>query len=212
MDVQQALLTRRTIPKYEPGPIDEEALREALTAAVHAPNHKLTNPWRFVRVGHETREKLLPIAWELKKAESPEARETIRKKFMNPAVLLVAAQIKTDDAFRAKEDYAACACAIQNLMLSLHGRGIGSMWGTGGPTRDQRTYDLLGIDRDKEEIIGFVWVGRAAAVPNPPKKTVHGVLPRISVSRDDRDRRSGIRIECRWGVKKGQDESFSTLR
>ena len=167
MNVHEALLNRVTVHNYEQTDIDDEVVERAIEAAVAAPNHKMTEPWRFVRVGRGTRTKLLPIAIELKARKS--GREpndaltaAVTKKIINPAELIVVCQVRTDDAFTSKEDYAAISCAIENMLLSFHADGIGSKWGTGGVTRDPRTYEILGVDPEDEAIVGFVWAGTPA--------------------------------------------------
>ena len=52
---EDLVISRRTIHSYRPEAIEEEVVQRALRAAHHAPNHKLTWPWRFTRVGPETR-------------------------------------------------------------------------------------------------------------------------------------------------------------
>ncbi len=180
MSTHQTLLQRRTIQRFADGPIDEKALFRALEAALRAPNHKLTNPWRFTRVGPEVRAQLTELGIRLKcaKKDNPtdDYRDFLQAKFGNPAELLVVSQILDDDPFRRKEDYAAVACAIQNLCLSLWADDIGSKWGTGGLTRHPDTYRYLQIDSDIEEIVGFVWIGQPETVPDPPRDPLDQVL------------------------------------
>lgn len=184
MDVQQALLSRRTIHDYMPEPIDDSAIDRALEAAVRAPNHKLTNPWRFTRVGPTMRARItrhavaLKVAKKIKKKGevSQQYRDKIAAKFGNPAALVVVSQVLDDDPFRRREDYAATACAIQNFCLSLWGEGIGSKWSTGKVTRDPGIYELLAIDQDCEEIVGFVWAGKPEVVPDPAREPLAAVV------------------------------------
>lgn len=160
--------TRRTIHKYRPEPVDQTAVDRALEAAHWAPNHKLTWPWRFTRVGPEVRASITELAVRVKEEKvslSEHQRAGVVAKVSNPAVLIVASVVRSQDAFQGREDYAATSCAIQNLMLSLHADGIGSKWGTGAVTRRPETYRLLGIDESAEEIIGFLWVGVPEVVP-----------------------------------------------
>jgi nitroreductase len=167
MNIQELMADRRTVHDYRPGPLPEGALERALQAAVCAPNHRMTEPWRFVRVGPEGRQALLEISADLKSSGGatplpPAALEKLRAKMLTPSELLVLSQVKVDDPEMAREDYAAIACAVQSAMLAFWSEGIGSKWSTGDVTTDERTYARLGIDPTREEIVGFLWVGYAA--------------------------------------------------
>jgi nitroreductase len=147
-----------------------EVVNRALTVALAAPNHRMTEPWRFTVVGREAREPLVAISIELKGKKSggkvdPSTANSVRDKMVNPAWLIVVSQVRNANPSVAREDYAAVACAIQNLMLSLHADGIGSKWSTGAVVSDPRSYQHLGIDSEREEIVGFVWVGLPAKPP-----------------------------------------------
>lgn len=176
--LQTTILERRTVHDYTLEPLPEGALERALECALRAPNHKLTNPWRFTRLGAKARATLTTLALDIKCPEraNPKRVETIRTKFTNPPELIVVSQLRNpDDPFRQKEDYAAVACAIQNMSLSLWSEGIGSKWSSGGVTQDARTYELAHIP-DNEEIVGFVWAGLAQKIPNPPRAPLDAVL------------------------------------
>jgi nitroreductase len=173
MDVLKVILERRTVHDYSDRAIPEGALERALEAAASAPNHRMTEPWRFTRVGRQSREELARISIDLKTdgGKSPlsaSGEAKARDKILKPAELLVISQVIDEDPDVAQEDYAAVACATQNILLSLACEGIGSKWSTGGVTTDPRTYSLLGIDAARERIVGFVWIGYPA-LENPPK-------------------------------------------
>jgi nitroreductase len=172
-DVRRVILERRTVHDYSDRAIPEGALERALEAAAAAPNHRMTEPWRFARIGRRGREELARISIDLKTEGgksplSPAGEAKARDKIVKPAELLVVSQVIDEDPDVAHEDYAAVACAVQNVFLSLAAEGIGSKWSTGGVTTDPRTYALLGLDPAKEQIVGFIWVGYSA-VENPPK-------------------------------------------
>ena len=138
-------------------------------------NGPTPRPWRFVRVGPEARQALVGISAELKggsAAIGEPGLQKLRAKMLNPAELLVVSQVRHEKADVAREDYAAVACAVQNAMLSFWAEGIGSKWSTGGVTTDERTYRALGIDAQREEIVGFLWAGRAAHldIPKPRRR------------------------------------------
>lgn len=176
MEVTAAIAARRTIHDYRVEPLPEGALRRALAAALSAPNHRMTEPWRFVQVGPETRAKLLQVSAELKQLDpaTPAGQSALQKlsaKMLWPAELVALCQVKHADEEIAHEDYAAVACATYAAMLALWAEGIGSKWSTGEVTTDPRTYQLLGVDPAREAIVGFLWVGYAAnEIPKPRRR------------------------------------------
>ena len=93
----------------------------------------------------------------------------MRATMLDPAHIVVVSQVVSPDPGRAHDDYAACAAAVQNLLLSLHADGVGAMWGTGVITRDPETFAVLGLP-PTERIVAFVYVGRPAIVPQPPRR------------------------------------------
>ena len=60
--VHQALRSRRTTHNFQRGqPVGEDILRRAVEAATMAPNHKLTEPWLFRRLGRESIEAIATL-------------------------------------------------------------------------------------------------------------------------------------------------------
>lgn len=79
-------------------------------------------------------------------------------------------QVMDDPMSLAREDYAACCCAIQNLCLSLHSQGIATKWTTGAVNFDERFAEAVGFSRDEEYTVGTVWFGKAVQKLQPPAK------------------------------------------
>jgi len=71
---------------------------------------------------------------------------------------------------RAREDYAACCCAVQNLCLSLHGDGVGTKWTTGPVNFDSRFHRAAGNLPSDESVVGTIWFGKASKTPAVPKR------------------------------------------
>lgn len=187
MDLYEGLLSRRTIYRYEDRAVPDEAIERALEAARFAPNHKLTEPWRFHVVGKETKAQLADVAGRLarKKAdgltpdEAERQVERARNKIAKVPALVAVSYAKTpDDPFRDREDYAAVCCAVQNLMLSLWSEGIGTQWSTGGVTRDAESYRILGVP-EGEEIVGFLKIGYPERVPTTRRRPLEEVVRRL---------------------------------
>lgn len=173
MDVQTALHGRRTIHRYTTDDVPKAAVQRALEAASQAPNHRCTWPWRFTVLARAPRERIAEIAVDLKTRGEPLAMETVRKiraKILNPAWLVVVRRVRHEDETVAREDYAAVACAMQNMQLSLYADGIGSKWSSGKVTTDARTYEHLRIDAASEAIEGFLWVGMPADEHRAPER------------------------------------------
>ena len=184
MELYRLILERRTVHEYAARPLAEGALERAIRAAIAAPNHALTEPWRFTQVGRATRERLLAIGVDLvtnggESPLSPAAESRLEITVINPAELLVVSQVLDAHPVIRQEDYAAVACAIQNLTLSLWSEGIGSKWGTEDFTEHPRMYSALQIDSDRERIVGFLWLGypmKAHARKPRRKRPLHEVL------------------------------------
>ena len=183
MNTYQTILNRRTIHSYTEQSVDDDAINRALEAAHHAPCHRLTFPWRFIIVGRRSRDLIADLGVLLKQERtglSPEAIESARGKLLAPDRLVVVCQVACQDPFQAKEDYAACSCAIQNLTLSLAADGIGSKWSSGAITRHPETYRICEVDPAGHEIIGFIWAGHPREIPTvarPPLESMVKTIP-----------------------------------
>ena len=175
MDCHEALRTRRTVHRYREEAVPREVVHEALELAILAPNHRLTNPWRFLLLGRESRAALADLAVALKTRPgdqlAPDIEARVRGKILRPAWGLLVGCIRSEEGHRMQEDRLAVACAIQNLGLALHARGLGTKWSTGAFTTHPQTYAHLGIEPQEIEIQGMVWIGHPEAVPPQPERT-----------------------------------------
>lgn len=162
------LKSRRTVNFFQPRPVPRRLLLEAIEVARWAPNHKLTEPWHFYLLGEETIEQIRRLIVELKAGNKDEQAQQAARSRVDaiPSWLIVTCKLSPDMTVRQQEDYAACACAVQNLMLYLWQAGIGVKWTSGQVIRDDRLYELVGIDRSAEMIIGLFWCGYPADNPS----------------------------------------------
>ena len=80
---------------------------------------------------------------------------------------------------REREDYAACAAAVQNFMLYLWRAGIGSKWTTGAITRDARFFEIIDANVDTEFVVGMIWFGYPKITPTQSRKDTAAVLTRL---------------------------------
>ena len=169
MEIDQAIQKRRTMHTFSSKPVPKEVIEKSLIAANQAPCHKRTFPWRFTKMGMNKRELLYQLQITLKFGDKPADEPSIKKtmdKMLKPSHLIIASQVISDDKAQKLEDYAACACAIQNLSLSLVADDVGCKWSTGKITKDPNTYQIAQINSSEEEIIGFIWIGYGGALPS----------------------------------------------
>lgn len=179
MDLQEALVSRRTISLFKAEAPDAALLDQALEAARWAPNHRFTEPWHFYRLGPETADQVVALNTQLVAAKKgADAAEAKRQKWESVPTWLLVTCDRNEDALVAKEDYAATCCAIQNIQLSLWDNGVGCKWTTGDVTRDPALADLCWFNPASEEVVGLLMIGFAAEVPPPVRNKA---LPQICV-------------------------------
>lgn len=164
---------RRTIASFRPEAPPRETILAALELVRWAPNHKKTEPWHIVWLGPESIQSVIDLNTRiLTETKGAQEAESKRKKWTEtPGWLVVTCDLATDP-FRREEDYAACCCAIQTLMLALWSAGIGTKWSTGDVTRHPDFYRLIGVDPTTQRTVGLIWYGYPAVLPEQTRRSV----------------------------------------
>lgn len=175
MDVFEAIGRRRSIKKFTDRAPTREEIERLLEAAVQAPNHRMTEPWRFYVLGPKAR-------WaygealgrrKAKRVEAPEAAELVVQKVAGehqrlPAMLAVAI-IQHENPEIQEEDYASALIAVQNLSLAAVSMGLGAHIKTGGVMADPAARAAVDV-ADDERIVAIVNLGEPAEVPEPKER------------------------------------------
>ncbi len=176
----EVLRGRRTIELFLQTPVPDELVHEAIEAATWAPNHHVTEPWRFYLLGENTLTQALDLCREIVAAKKGErAGEFKRESWSAKPGWVVVTCRHSDDELLAREDYAACCAATQNFMLYLWKAGVGSKWTTGDIARDARFLDILGIDGEREFVVGLVWYGYPKLTPTQSRKGLSEVMVQL---------------------------------
>lgn len=178
--IAERMRARRTTKLFLRQEVSDELVRAAVEVARWAPNHHLTEPWHFYSFGHETIAKSIELIRTIVAETKDEDIAAFKEKSAKaiPGWLLVTCR-KTDDELLQQEDYASCCCAIQNLTLYLSEAGVASKWTTGLVTRDQRFFDLLGIDSGAEFVVGLIWYGYPKTLPTQSRKAVNQIFTKM---------------------------------
>jgi nitroreductase len=156
VDVERAIRSRRTHKQYGREPVDEATLLELLDLARYAPNHKLTQPWRFRVLGPETRARIEEAAGE---------KEAM--KLRRAPTLVLATAVLSGDPHTDEEDLQATAAAVYAVLLGATARGMASYWRTPKVFGDDAVRRVIGLDRP-ERVVALIHLGPPAG--NPPEK------------------------------------------
>ena len=159
MDAYEAIMTRRSVPRCD-GEVERELVDKVLAAAVRAPNHHLTQPWRFVVLAGDARTELAE-AWAAGlEREGKDASRIPDKVLRAPVIVVVLERPHLDNPKVVEiDEHYAVGAAIQNMLLAAHALGLGAMHRTGATTTLPEVREFLGAGPD-ELIAGFVYLGR----------------------------------------------------
>ena len=161
MEVEKAIRTRRTHKAYGPREVSGERLQRLFELARWAPNHHVTNPWRFRVLGPETRARLM----ELAEAREPGAAAKLRR---SPTLVAVSAcQQGVSD--RDREDLLATAVAAYIVLLAAHADGLAGYWRTVPLLEEPSGRAIVGIPPE-ETPVGLLYLGEPVQEQRAPER------------------------------------------
>jgi len=173
MDAIEAIRTRRSVGKVKPEAPAKEDIALLLDLAVQAPNHHLTEPWRFCVLAGRAREEL-GRALEAALAATGEADEAKlakeRAKPLRAPVVIVVSAKPGKDEIETHENRMAAAAAVENLLLAAHASGLGAMWRTGDTMYSPQVSQYLGLALG-EMVLASVYVGYPDMPLRPGRRT-----------------------------------------
>jgi nitroreductase len=151
VEVENAIRTRRTIKAFDAEPVDRRTLEELLELARWAPNHHLTNPWRFRVIGPRSRERLKAAA----EADKPGSGSKLDR----APTLVLATVVLTGDEHQDRDDISAASVAAYLVLLGAHARGLAGYWRTIALLDASAGRAALGTP-DGERAVGLLHLGR----------------------------------------------------
>lgn len=176
----EVLRGRRTINLFLQTPVPEKLLDDAIETAIWAPNHHVSQPWRFYRLGDETKQLCLDLCHDIVVQKKGEKAADFKRKSWSekPGWLVVTCQ-RSEDKLLQHEDYAACCAAVQNLMLYLWKAGVGSKWTSGDIIRDSRFLEIVGIEESAAFVVGLIWYGYPKLTPSQSRKDISEITSKL---------------------------------
>ena len=161
LDVEEAIRTRRTHKAFGQDEVGAETIAELVELARWAPNHHLTNPWRFRVLGPDTRERLM----ELAEADTPGSAVKLRRA---PTLIAVTASQSGEPA-QDREDLLATGVAAYLVLLGAHARGLAAYWRTVPLLDEPAARGLLGLGA-AETPVGLLYLGTPVQEQRAPER------------------------------------------
>jgi nitroreductase len=155
MDVLEAILDRRSIRRFVPGEVSEQAVHRLLEAAMYAPSAGNQRPWHFVVLRDRKRLGAIP-------AFHPHAG------MLGEAALAVL--VCADLSLQTHQGYwmVDCAAATQNLLLCAHALSLGAVW-LGIYPRPERMQGMTRLLALPEQVKPFALVAIGHPAEHPPR-------------------------------------------
>lgn len=176
MDAITAITQRTSVRRFRPDPVPREIVQRLLDCAVRAPNHKLTEPWRFsvmtggardrfadIRAGHRLKRFADPSS-----AEALAAADKVRQESRATPAYVAVMGAQNPDEITREEDYAATMMAIANFMIAAQSLGLGTYLKTGGVMRDPGLLKLARVP-ENFRVVGIISLGYPAE-DEPPRR------------------------------------------
>jgi nitroreductase len=185
LSIVELIQLRRSRGKMLPDQPPRQLIEQVLSAAVQAPNHHDTQPWRFFVLTGEARNNLgdalasaLARRWN---GDDPSKLQGLlvaerAKPMRSPVLIVVGVSSERDDPMTKREDLQAASAALQNMLLAACSLGLAAIWRTGDGAYDASVKAHFGL-RSQDEIAGILYLGypdASAADPDARQRDFSG--------------------------------------
>jgi len=166
-EITALIKDRRTIypEQFSSRKVHKELVEVLLNNAIWAPTHGLTQPWRFIVIAEDARVKLgetLANAYMGAVPKEDQKDSKISKLLNRPQQASVAIALimerESDTKITVRDDFAAIACAVQNMHLTATAYGLGAFWSTPGIMNSPPVRSFLELN-ENQECVGFFYLG-----------------------------------------------------
>ena len=179
MELEKAIRSRQSVNRVTQDPVPDEVVGQILESAIHAPNHKITEPWTFHVFTGKGRGELARARAETARLQADEEGEDAemaagrisrerKKAFRAPVVIAVISRAGRDEV-EAVENYAACSAAVQNMLLTAHSLGLGAIWRTGPVAYHDHMRTFFGLEGG-DRIVAYLYVGHPNMGERPRRR------------------------------------------
>jgi nitroreductase len=174
MTLAELVQSRRTIKTFKPDVVSRELIFELIDLAVFAPNHRFTEPWRFILLSDEAKKQYAHLRAEDARARGKNYEQARLGIEAIPNILIVTSS-RSDNRELDLENYAATSCMMQNFLLLAWEKGIGSSWKTFADVPSLRQF--LGLE--EEHVLGVLYLGYPVDLPPTRRHKTAAELVRV---------------------------------
>jgi nitroreductase len=145
--VFQALLERRSIRKFTKELVAPEDLRRILDAGRWAPSGLNNQPWRFLVLQDGDPRK--------------QALEGCTKyaHVVRAATAMIGVFLNKSEMYHEGKDHQAAGACIQNMLLAIHGLGLGGVWLGEIINQESKVLQTLNLDSGQLRLMAFIALG-----------------------------------------------------
>jgi nitroreductase len=143
----QALLQRRSVRDFTEQDVTSEDIRCILDAGRWAPSGLNNQPWRFLvlREG-DPRKRALEGC-------------TKYAHIVRRAKVLIGVFLWEPAMYHEGKDHQAAGACIQNMLLAIHGLGLGGVWLGEIINQEGAVFDVLKLDQNQLRLMAFIALG-----------------------------------------------------
>jgi len=180
-EIIENIKNRRNTKNFENKDVSIEDIKTILDAGTWAPNHRDTQPWRFVVIqkNDAIREKIIDGIIRLKEKDSGNKQTdeqilSIKNSVMTKPILIFVYSLVDENPIITEENYGAVCCAIQNISLAATSIGLATGWSTGKISQINNLEDLFELEENLK-IVGVLTVGIPKPQPLKKRKKVDDI-------------------------------------
>lgn len=166
-ELTEVIRNRRTIypEHYSSRKVHREIVSHVLTNAIWAPNHGMTQPWRFkvfIEGGVQKLADFLPELYTSLTSEAGFSQKTYDKLSSrtkaSSVVIAICHSRDVESRIPEIEEIEAIACAVQNMFLTCTAYGVGAFWSTPQIIQSAEMKSFLGIE-PSDNCLGLFYMG-----------------------------------------------------
>lgn len=160
--------------------VPDEVVKQMLENANWAPNHRLTEPWRFIVYTGEGIRKLAEVQAAIYKSvteadgtyKEDRYQNLLTKPMMSSHIIAIAMKRDEKKSVPEIEEVGAVYCAVQNMYLTMTAYGVAGYLSTGGVTYFEESKEAFGLGAE-DKLIGFFHLGMPKGnVPDSKRKPI----------------------------------------